>query len=275
MREPPPDLERAYVLTPKGRQQLKGASATLPESALRLLVLIDGKLPLMKLAKYLQGISGPEFGKLASALVFNGYIQPVGLDRSGKPVGEDDFGAIDFYSGEESKAASGEEQKEQDFARSLEEAQNVEVTLKRQGYYVNIARRPLQKVEPVQGEAYSILVVEDNANLASITRKFLTLEGFVPRMAASRNEVVNELRKPPVPDVMLLDVLLPDADGFEILSLVRKHAALNRLPVIMLTAKATREDVMRGLTLGTNGYVTKPFEFEALIASIKSVLGLE
>jgi two-component system OmpR family response regulator len=276
MREPPPpDLKRAYLLTPKGIQQLKGASTTLPENALRLLVLIDGKLPLVQLAKHLHGVSAPEFGKLASTLVFNGYIQPVGLSPSAKPAAEDGFGAMDFYSTEQSAAGSAEDRKERDFAHSLEEAQNVAVTLKRQGYYVNIALRPARKAEPADGKTYSVLVVEDNANLASITRKFLTLEGFAPRMAASRNEMVSELRKTPVPDLMLLDVVLPDADGFEILSVVRKHAALNRLPVIMLTSKATREDVMRGLTLGANGYVTKPFEFEALVASIRAVLGLD
>ena len=276
MREPPPpDLERAYLLTPKGTQQLKGASTALAENALRLLVLIDGKLPLARLAKHLQGVSAPEFGKLASTLVFDGYIQPVGLSRSDKAAAENDFGAIDFYSTEESAAGSAADRKEQDFAHSLEEAQNIAVALKRQGYYVNIALRPARKAEPIHGETYSVLVVEDNANLASITRKFLTLEGYVPRMAASRNEVVNELRKRPIPDLMLLDVVLPDADGFEILSLVRKHAAFNRLPVIMLTARATREDVARGLALGANGYVTKPFEFETLTASIRSVLGLD
>ncbi|HEY6241473.1 MAG TPA: response regulator transcription factor [Burkholderiales bacterium] len=276
MREPPPpDLERVYVLTYKGEQQLKGAPTDLPESALRLLVLIDGKIPLTKLAKHLQGVSRADFEKIASGLILENYIKPAALERPGQAAGEDNFGAIDFYSGEESKAASGEDQKEQDFARSLEEAHNVSVALKRQGYYVNIARRPAQKALPIQGDAYSVLVVEDNASFASITRQFLTFEGFVPRMAANRDEVVNELRKPPVPDLMLLDIVLPDADGFEILTLVRKHAALNRLPVIVLTGKATREDVMHGLALGANGYVTKPFEFEALIASIRSVLGLD
>jgi two-component system OmpR family response regulator len=276
MREPPPpDLERAYLLTYKGEQQLKGASSTLPESALRLLVLIDGKIPLTKLAKHLQGVPRADFEKIATGLVSESYIKPVGLEQTGRPASEDNFGAIDFYSGEESTAASGEDLKEQDFAHSLEEAHNISLALKRQGYYVNIARQPAQKVQPVQGEAYSVLVVEDNASLASITRQFLTFEGFVPRMAANRDEVVNELRKPPVPDLMLLDVTLPDADGFEILALVRKHGALNRLPVIMLTGRATREDVMRGLGLGANGYVTKPFEFDALIASVKSVLGLD
>jgi CheY-like chemotaxis protein len=275
MREsPPPDLDRAYFLTPKGQQQLKSGSTTLSEAALRLLVLADGKTPLARLEKHLQGVSAPEFGKLASLLIFDGHIQPVAPERTGKPVAEDDFGAIDFYSGEPDEK-EGEAQREQDFARSLEDAQNVALLLHRQGYYVNIARQPKHAVRPAQGKAYCVLVVEDNPNLGGITRKFLSLEGFAPRMATCRSEVVDELRKSPPPDIVLLDVVLPDADGFEILALIRKHAALSRMPVIILTARATREDVMRGLVLGANGYVTKPFEFEVLMRSIKSVLGLD
>jgi CheY-like chemotaxis protein len=276
MREPPPpDLERPYFVTPKGMLQLKTPSTTLPEAALRLLVLIDGKVPLAKLEKHLSGISAAEFARLASVLILEGHIQAPAAVGAKAPAAEDDFGAIDFFAEGHGEEDQGEEPREREFARSLEEAQNIALLLHRQGYYVNIARRPPRKLMPAQGEAYSVLLVEDNSNLASITRKFLTLEGFVPRMAAARTEVITELRKPPVPDVMLLDVVLPDTDGFEILALVRKHAALRRMPVIMLTARATREDVMRGLVLGANGYVTKPFEFEVLIGSIKSVLGLD
>src|SRR5260221_7467187 len=107
MREPPPpDLERAYLLTPKGTQQLKGASTALAENALRLLVLIDGKLPLARLAKHLQGVSAPAFGKLASTLVFDGYIQPVGLSTSAKPAAENGLGAVDVFAHEEPPAGS-------------------------------------------------------------------------------------------------------------------------------------------------------------------------
>ena len=273
MREPPPpDLNRVYVLTDSGLHQLKGASTALPDSALRLLVLVDGKLPLAKLAKLLQGVAEPEFSKIASKLIYEGHIRPAPLDTS---RASHDSDALDFFAGAHADAGSDAEKKEQEFARSLEEAQNTAVALKQQGYYVRIARRPSHKLKPVSGEKYSILVVEDNATLSTVTRKFLALEGYVPRMAANRNEVVAELRKTPIPDLMLLDIVLPDTDGFEILTLVRRHAALQHLPVILLTARATKEDVMHGLVLGADGYVTKPFEFDVLIAAMRAVLGLD
>jgi two-component system, OmpR family, response regulator len=69
-------------------------------------------------------------------------------------------------------------------------------------------------------------------------------------------------------------VMLPDISGFDILQRVRGHPALRHVPIIMITGKATREDVMRALAAGANGYITKPFEFDVLTAAIKAVLGL-
>jgi two-component system OmpR family response regulator len=272
MREPPPaDLNRVYVLTDSGLHQLKGGSTALPESALRLLVLIDGKLPLVKLVKHLQGVSAPELNKIVSELNVAGHVKPVSADAAKQA---DDLGALDFFSQSSVAASTDAEKKEQEFARGLQEAQNTAVKLKQPGYYVRIARRRTEKLDPAGG-GYSILVVENDANLASVTRKFLDLEGFSPRIAATGAEVVAELRKSPPPDLVLLDVTLPDADGFEILAMVRKHAALQRLPVILLTGRSSKEDVMRGLALGADGYFTKPFEFDVLILGMKAVLGLE
>jgi len=273
MREPPPaDLNRVYVLTDSGLHQLKGGSTTLPESALRLLVLIDGKLPLAKLVKHLQGVSVPELNKIVSELNVAGHVKPVSADAAKQA---DDLGALDFFSQSSVEASTDAEKKEQEFARGLQEAQNTAVKLKQPGYYVRIARRRAEKLDPVGGGGYSVLVVENDASLASVTRKFLDLEGFSPRIAATGAEVVAELRKSPPPDLVLLDVSLPDADGFEILAMVRKHAALQRLPVIVLTGRSSKEDVMRGLALGADGYFTKPFEFDVLIRGMKAVLGLE
>ena len=87
-------------------------------------------------------------------------------------------------------------------------------------------------------------------------------------------EVVAEFRKPPIPDLILLGVMLPDADGFDILLRLRQHPALKNVPVIMLTGKSTREDVIKGLASGADGYVTKPFEADALMRAVRTVVGL-
>ena len=102
----------------------------------------------------------------------------------------------------------------------------------------------------------------------------LTSEGFLPRIAGNREQIIAALRQLPSPDVILLDVMLPDANGFEILAKVRAHPALKAIPVIMLTGKAKREDVMRGLAGGADGYITKPFDPEILIRGVRAVLGL-
>jgi two-component system, OmpR family, response regulator len=147
-------------------------------------------------------------------------------------------------------------------------------SLKQDGYYVRIARRSAEKRELKAGQKFTILVVDDDPDLAKLLRTYLTLEGFMPRLAANRAEILNAFRQPPLPDLALLDVELPDANGFEILAKMRQHPALKTVPVIMLTAEATREAVLKGLLAGANGYVTKPFEPEALMMAVKAVLGL-
>jgi DNA-binding response OmpR family regulator len=77
-----------------------------------------------------------------------------------------------------------------------------------------------------------------------------------------------------LPDVALRDVGLPDINGFDILARMRRHPQLKSIPVIMLTGQARREDVMRGLAGGADGYITKPFDRDVLLTGIRAVLGL-
>ncbi|MGH6640233.1 MAG: response regulator, partial [Polaromonas sp.] len=125
------------------------------------------------------------------------------------------------------------------------------------------------------GERLSAIIVDDEAHLAKFLYHYLTFEGFDVRVAGSRAEVVAEFRKPPIPDLVLLDVMLPDADGFDILLRIRSHPVLKDVPVIMLTAKASREAVLKGLAGGADGYVTKPVETESLLQAVRTVVGLQ
>ncbi|QJW85673.1 response regulator transcription factor [Ramlibacter terrae] len=86
--------------------------------------------------------------------------------------------------------------------------------------------------------------------------------------------MLSEFRKPPVPNPVLLDVMLPDVDGFEVLASLRRHPAFGKVPIIMLTGKATREAVLQGLNGGADGYITKPFEPDALMTAVRTVLGM-
>ena len=76
----------------------------------------------------------------------------------------------------------------------------------------------------------------------------------------------------PYPHLVLLDVMLPDANGFDVLNRIRQHPVLQNTPVLMVTSLGEREDVVRGLTLGASGYITKPVKPSVLMQAVESVL---
>lgn|SRR5690348_3108491 len=147
--------------------------------------------------------------------------------------------------------------------------------LARTGFYVAMARRPSEKVVPRNGNRYNVLVVEDDADLQSLVTEVLSKAGFLTRSAKNRAEINAEFNKLPLPDLVLLDVTLPDSDGFAILERIRGNQKITRLPVIMMTGKSAVTDIARGLSLGADGYVTKPFKISGLIAAVKTVLALD
>ncbi|MGE5198333.1 MAG: response regulator transcription factor, partial [Rhodospirillaceae bacterium] len=113
-----------------------------------------------------------------------------------------------------------------------------------------------------------ILVVEDDASLARVLRDNLDFEGFDVECVADGHAAVNAARAF-APDLVILDVMLPGRDGFELCGLLRRGGAT---PIIMLTARSQKADKLRGLQLGADDYVTKPFDVEELMARVHAVL---
>jgi CheY-like chemotaxis protein len=266
-----PTPDTVYELSDAGRQQLKGGTTSLFSDALRFLILADGKLSFGQIARNLKDVPEAILGRTVVDLQQKGFIQPV---KAAAPESGVDLSSLDFSSYVPPDPATARAQKEEDFAARLEEAQRTMALMKEQGYAVRIARQARSAAKPSSGGAYSVLVVEDEPALSSAVRRFLELERFAPRVAANRDEVVAELRKPPLPDLILLDGMLPGASGFDILQRLRGHPALKAIPVIMVTAMSAREDVMRALAADANGYITKPFKLDVLKKSIKAVLGI-
>ena len=160
-------------------------------------------------------------------------------------------------------------------AASKKEASTGGPQLAKTGFYVAMARHAAGRVAPRNGERHSILVVEDDADLSQLVVEVLAKAGFLTRLARNKAEINVEFNKPPLPDLMLLDVALPDADGFNILERIRANARIAKLPVIMMTGRSEVADVARGLSLGADGYVTKPFKISALVQAVNTVLGLD
>ncbi len=113
-----------------------------------------------------------------------------------------------------------------------------------------------------------ILVVDDEERMSRFIRLNLEHDGFKVIEANRGMKAIQQIRDQ-MPDLVLLDVMMPDLDGFEVLQLVRESS---QVPVIMLTAKGEEDDRVRGLELGADDYVTKPFSPRELVSRVRAVL---
>ncbi len=114
-----------------------------------------------------------------------------------------------------------------------------------------------------------VLVVDDEPNICALLSATLRLINFDVRVANGGHEALTAATEFE-PDLVVLDVMLPDLDGFEVIKLMREGGT--RTPVVFLTARDATDDKIRGLTLGGDDYVTKPFSLEELTARIRAVL---
>jgi len=113
-----------------------------------------------------------------------------------------------------------------------------------------------------------ILVVDDEERMVRFIRLNLEHDGFQVIEAFRGTQAIENLRSD-MPDLVLLDVMMPDIDGFEVLRLIRESSSV---PVIMLTAKGEEDDRIRGLELGADDYITKPFSPRELVSRVRAVL---
>jgi two-component system KDP operon response regulator KdpE len=120
----------------------------------------------------------------------------------------------------------------------------------------------------VSSEDKLILVVDDESRMVRFVRMNLELEGYQVAEASSGMEALDKVRDE-LPDLVVLDVMMPEMDGFETLARLRE---ISTVPVIMLTVKGDEEDRIRGLELGADDYVTKPFSPRELASRIRAVL---
>lgn len=126
----------------------------------------------------------------------------------------------------------------------------------------------LIKIKKVLALTQSILIIEDEPQIARVLQLELEFEGYKTAIAHTGAEGLIAFREGKW-DLVILDVMLPEMNGFEVLKRIRKDSLI---PVILLTAKDDVKDKVEGLDLGANDYVTKPFEFEELLARIRAAL---
>ena len=112
------------------------------------------------------------------------------------------------------------------------------------------------------------LLIEDNADVAYLLRYMLQRDGFTVSTQTNGRDAQRYITQSPPPDVVLLDLMLPYIDGFELLAGIRENSAWRDVPVIVVSGKVTERDIVRAIELGANDYVTKPYKPLELSARI-------
>lgn len=116
-----------------------------------------------------------------------------------------------------------------------------------------------------------VIVLEDDGDIANLVRLHLQQAGFVVKVTANGDAVL-ALARQQMPVLFLLDVMVPGSNGFDVCRRIRESHDLAKVPLIFLTAKTTEEDRVKGLELGADDYISKPFSTRELVARVNAVL---
>jgi DNA-binding response OmpR family regulator len=133
--------------------------------------------------------------------------------------------------------------------------------------------------DPMPAEALAtakgkkILVVDDEPNIVMSLQFLMTRAGFDVEVAHNGREAIEALDREP-PDLLLLDVMMPEFDGHVVCERIRQDRRWDRTRIVMLTARGREAERARGLALGADQYVTKPFSTRVLVEQVKSLLGV-
>ena len=255
--------DRNYRITATGKDARASDDTAIPTDYRRLLALIEAKTPFNVIRGRLREFPDPLLEEWLSELEELGFIETLPAES-----GED----LDFTDHFKSTPAKDPGVLPQDAERLARTAAEASTALGRAGLFLareRIANLPPNKRAPAQT---TVLIVEDDPDQLALADLRVSMAGYAVRVARKAAELLAELRTRQPPDIMLLDVMLPDGNGFDILAKIRSHRKLAMLPVVMLTAKTEKADIQRGLALGADAYVTKPYSKSVLVDAIRQVL---
>ena len=278
------DLDDVFTKTQDGIDALFDPRAPLSPAFKRLLTAVDGRLSLNDLLARFPHLTTGDIKIWASELGRMRYIEPVARFEP-TPVNSFVYdGYVEMTADPEFKAVAGEvsqwmkansqagKRTEANLANTTQmaviEAASTINTINRSGFFMNlaeIAQSPVQK--------RNVLIIEDDDMQVMILKKIIGQEGHDIKVAQNKAEALAALNSQPSPDLLLLDVELPDTDGFTILEKVKQHPVLKKCRVVMVTARTDRADIAKGVLLGADGYITKPYRPETLKAAVRQALG--
>jgi CheY-like chemotaxis protein len=248
--------ERIYRLTKSGRDAWESQDAAVPADYRRLLWIMD----FHGHAGLLQKLVGSYPGRILDEWL--GELEQLGLIEqvaAGEEL-ERDF------------AVESDETQKLDEKMLRDETERAASALSRTGAYLALDRLRVRKgaVKPAQDTV--VLIVEDDPDQLALADLRMTMAGYRVRVAQTATGFLQSMFEEGAPDLLLLDIELPDGDGFEILTRMRRHKVLSDLPIVMLTANNNPAAIGRGLSLGADGYVTKPYTKNILADVVRRVL---
>lgn len=119
--------------------------------------------------------------------------------------------------------------------------------------------------------SYKVLIADDEPNIVTSLEYLMTRSGYEVRVARDGDDVLDAVQQF-APDLILLDVMMPAKSGYEVVQKIRENLGAKRIKIIMLTAKGRETEVSKGLALGADAYVTKPFSTRELSALVDKML---
>ncbi len=120
-------------------------------------------------------------------------------------------------------------------------------------------------------QAQTILIVDDEEDIRAVLQARLEAAGFQVRTASKGMDALEGIRSNP-PDLIILDIMLPDITGLDVCALVKHDRRLRRIPIILLTARSQPQDRLTGAALGADAYMNKPFSADELLAEVRRLL---
>ncbi|HXL76763.1 MAG TPA: response regulator [Burkholderiales bacterium] len=250
---------KVYRLTEEGRKAWESQDVAIPAEYRRILWLIETEAHV----DVVRGCLREYPDELLDEWL--GELEELDLLRSKQTVVEYD---LDLSAADAKARALVEE----DTVRLDRDALEIGSRLARDGVYI-AEERLMNRAGAEKPRAETVvLVVEDDPDQLALADLRVTMAGYVVRIADSVNALLHSLLDHGTPDILVLDVMLPDGDGFDVLAKMRRHPIYAMLPIVMLTARSDPEDIRRGLGLGADGYITKPYSKNILAGTIQRVL---
>lgn len=262
-----------YTKTARGIMALKNGDPDLTPPLQAALTRVDGRSTLVELGG---GLAGNALARLADVLK---QLEKLGFIRvftsEPAPAAARTTASLDNrvdYSPEAPPAIEVTEHGPEEGVLVWAGAVRAARELQKQGYYTVSA--PHGAPHPDGGSGLRVLVVEDVSSIARLLQLYLQKHDFGVDIVGDGRAAIDRLDSDAGYDLVLLDVNMPLVNGFDVLEYMRSKPALQDMPVIMVTARVSEADVLRGLRGGADGYVFKPFEWETLGNCIAKVLRL-